>query len=278
MVAGRKSAAIAFPVARSYAPTMSIRVFTFGPDWDLPSAGPFAVKLLAWLRLAGIAHEQVVEDDPRKGPKGKNPWIELDGERIGDSEVIIGLLSRRYGVDLDNSLSPDERAVGHAWRRTFEEHFHQILEWELFQHPAGAEYMRASLKSKMPPVLGALAFQVFRRHFAKQLHARGVSRHAPEVIAAKGQADIDALAAFLGNRPFLFGKEPRTADTAVFGLLAPMVRWPMRTPVASYAKSVPQIVAYCDRMDERCFREAQELESNPGRDPEQTAVPRSRRG
>jgi hypothetical protein len=30
----------------------------------------------------------VLEDNRRKGPKGKNPWIELDGELIGDSELI----------------------------------------------------------------------------------------------------------------------------------------------------------------------------------------------
>ena len=30
----------------------TLRVFTFTPDWGLPSAGPFAIKLLAWLELA----------------------------------------------------------------------------------------------------------------------------------------------------------------------------------------------------------------------------------
>jgi hypothetical protein len=38
----------------------TLRVFTFTPDWGLPSAGPFAIKLLAWLELAGIPHEQVI--------------------------------------------------------------------------------------------------------------------------------------------------------------------------------------------------------------------------
>ncbi|HEY7749076.1 MAG TPA: glutathione S-transferase N-terminal domain-containing protein [Aestuariivirgaceae bacterium] len=78
-----------------------LRVYTFSPHWGLPSAGPFALKLLAWLELAGIPYEQVIEDNPRKGPKGKNPWIELDGELIGDSGLIIDRLSRRFGIDMD---------------------------------------------------------------------------------------------------------------------------------------------------------------------------------
>jgi glutathione S-transferase len=232
---------------------MALRVFTFSPDWGLPSAGPFAIKLLAWLELAGLPYEQAFEDNPRKGPKKKNPWIELDGERIGDSEIIINLLSRRHGIDLDEGLDPEQKAAGHAWRRTFEEHFHQVLEWELFEHPAGAAYMRSSMVARMPPGAGALVFHMLRSHLRKQLSARGIGRHTPNVIEAKGRADVDALAAFLGERKYLLAEQPTIADCAVFGLLAPMIHWPMATPVASHAKSIAAITAYCERMNERCF-------------------------
>src|SRR3954452_8283773 len=173
-----------------------LRVFTFPPDWGLPTVGPFALKLLAWLELAGVPYEQVLEPNPRKGPKRKNPWIELDGERIGDSELIIEFLRliieflrERYRVDLDEGLTPKQLAVGHAWRRTFEEHFHQVLEWELFFHPAGAAWLRTSLTSQIPAVLARPAFFLMQRQFGKQLYARGIARHDPKVIAAKGRAD-----------------------------------------------------------------------------------------
>jgi glutathione S-transferase len=236
--------------------SMTVRVFTFSPDWGLPSVGPFAVKLLAWLELAGIPYEQVVEDDPRKGPKKKNPWIELDGELIGDTEVIIELLSQRHHVDLDDGLSPEQKAAGHAWRRAFEEHFHQVLEWELFVHPAGQAYMRQFMTSKMPPVLGPAIFAMFSLHLRKQLHARGIARHSPDIVAAKGRADVDALAAFIGDRPFLLRDRPSSADAAVFGQLAPMVSWPMATPVAAHARSLAPIAAYCERMRKLCFAKA----------------------
>jgi glutathione S-transferase len=231
----------------------NLRVFTFSPDWGLPSVGPFAIKLLAWLELAGIPYEQVVEDNPRKGPKGKNPWIELEGEPIGDSELIIELLENRFGIDLNAELSSEQKAVGLAWRRTFEEHFHQVLEWELFEHPAGATYLRRSLGSKMPPIVGPALFAALRAQFRKQLYARGIGRHTAEIIAAKGRADVDALASFLGERLFLLAERPSTADTAVFGLLAPMVYWPMQTPVATHVKTLKTVVDYCDRMRLRCF-------------------------
>ena len=232
----------------------NLRVFTFSPHWGLPSAGPFAIKLLAWLELAKIPYEQVIEDNPGKGPKGKNPWIELDGEPMGDSELIIDFLSKKYGVDLDAGLSAEQKAIGLAWRRTFEEHFHQVLEWELFVHPAGVAYIRKALV--VADAAGDRATHFFDAELdvcSKQLYARGLARHAPDVIAAKGRADVDAVSAFLGDRPFLLGDQPGTADTAVFGQLAPLVYWPMETPVASHAKTLGNVVAYCDRMRERCF-------------------------
>ena len=56
----------------------TLKVFTFPPDWGLPTVGPFVLKLLAWLEFAGLPYEQVYEANPRKGPKGKNlglSWI-----------------------------------------------------------------------------------------------------------------------------------------------------------------------------------------------------------
>ena len=231
----------------------TLRVFTFTADFGLPAGGPFDLKLLAWLKLAGIPYEQTFQDDTRKAPKRKNPWIELDGERIGDTEIIIDLLGKRFGVDLDQGLSAEQRALGHAWRRTFEEHFHQVLEWELLIHPAGAAHMKASMTAKMPPVVGPVVFNMMRSQMGKQLHARGLARHSPEIIERKGRADVDALATFLDDRPYLVSESATSFDAAVFGLLAPVVYWPMDTPVARHARAVPSLKRYCDRMKEQCF-------------------------
>jgi len=46
------------------------------------------------------------------------------------------------------------------------------------------------------------------------------------------------------------GTAAKHGDTTVFGLVAPMVFWPMQTPVASYAKSMGTVSRYCDRMCE----------------------------
>lgn len=223
-------------------------VYTFSPDWGLPTGGPFALKLIKWLEIAGLPFEQRIENNPARGPKGKNPWIELDGARIGDSELIIESLARRSGFDIDAGLSPEQRALSHAVRRMLEEHFHQVFEWELFVHPAGAAWVRELAATIVPRPLAGTAASVFGGRFRRQLHARGIGRHGDDVIAAKGRADVDAFEALMGGKPFLAGDRVSMADVAAYGLLMPMARWPMKTPVADYIKGRPALVAYLNRV------------------------------
>jgi glutathione S-transferase len=225
-----------------------LTVFTFSPAWGLPSSGPFALKLLKWLDLAGIAYTQLFEDNTARGPKGKNPWIEFDGERIGDTEIIIAALGRRHGFDLEADLSATERAHSHTLRRMLEEHLHMVLEWELFVHPEGAAEVGRMASASLPPLVAGTVASMLRRHFRQQLHARGIARHSDAVIAGKGKADIDALEALLGDRPFLLGEKLSMADVSAYGLLGPMAKWPMRTPVADDIKSRPALIAYLERM------------------------------
>jgi hypothetical protein len=89
-----------------------------------------------------------------------------------------------------------------------------VLEWELFFHPAGAAWMRASLASQMPVVLASPVFSLMRAQFRKQLYARGIARHEPEIITRKGRADLDALPAFLRDNPFLLTDRPQRKSPA----------------------------------------------------------------
>ena len=223
-----------------------LSVFTFSPDWGLPTSGPFALKLTKWLELAGIPFRQRYEDRPSRGPKGKNPWVELDGELIADTEIIIARLAKSSGFDIDAALNAQQRALSHAIRRMMEEHFHMILEWELFVHPEGAAEVRRMAARQLPAVAAGAVASIVCRHFRRQLHARGIARHDPDTIAAKAKADIDALEALLGDGPFLFGARPCMADVSAYGLLAPMAAWPMHTPVADYIKTRPRLRAYLE--------------------------------
>ena len=230
-----------------------LRVFTFSPDWGLPTTGPFGLKLLAWLRLHEIPFEQVDANNPRKGPLGKIPWVEYRGERIADSGVIIARLAAEFGITPTPTRSARDRAIAHAFQTAFEERFHQVLEWELFVHPAGAAYIDGFVRTQMPAAVSTVVASSMKRHFARQLYARGIARHPVAAIADLGRAEVDALSDVLESQPFLAGNEPTLPDLAVFGQVAPMVRWPMDTPVANYLKQSEVVRSWVDGLIERCF-------------------------
>jgi glutathione S-transferase len=236
--------------------TDPLRVFVFGSGWGVPfpTSGPFPLKLCTWLRMAGIPHEIVVENDPRKGPKGKSPWIELGATRMGDSSLVIAHLSERFAVDLDARLSPDERALAVMVQRTIEEHYHQAFEHQLFLGRGGPERL-AELASTMPPVVRWIVPRLLVKQLRSQLHARGLGRHDESEILAQGKSDLDALSRLLGDKRYFFGDEPSSIDACLFGFLGVTVYVSGDNPLFSHAASLGNLKQYCERMRAKYFPE-----------------------
>jgi len=49
-----------------------------------------------------------------RSKKGQLPFIELNGEEIADSTLIIKELSQKFGKDIDAALTQDQRNISHA--------------------------------------------------------------------------------------------------------------------------------------------------------------------
>lgn len=236
--------------------TDKLRLFAFGSGWGIPfnTAAPFPLKLDTWLRMAKIPFEFVIANDPSKGPKGKSPWIEYDTLRMGDSSLIIAHLKERFGIDLDAHLDPKQRALAISVQRMLEEHFHQCFEHQLF-FGRGAEERLQEFASTMPIPLRWLVPTVLRRAFTKQLFARGMGRHAEEVIIAQGKADLDALSELLGEQAYFLGDRPSSIDACVFGFLGVSLYVAGDNPMYQYGASIENLMRYCERMRARYYPE-----------------------
>jgi glutathione S-transferase len=234
----------------------SIRVFVFGTGWGIPfpTSGPFPLKLCTWMRMAKIPHEIVIENDPRKGPKGKSPWIESGGTRLGDSALIIAHLSERFGVDLDSHLSADDRARALMIQRTLEEHYHQAFEHQLFLGLGGPARL-AEFTSTLPAVLRWIVPRVLVKQLRGQLHARGLGRHEESEIIAQGKSDLDALSRLLGDNRYFLGDRPSSIDACVFGFLGVSVYVNGDNPLFTHGASLDNLMRYCERMRSEYFPE-----------------------
>jgi glutathione S-transferase len=238
----------------------NIRLYKFGAGWasPLPTAGPFALKLETWFRIVGLAYESSIENDARKGPNQKSPWID-DGElRLPDSELIIEHLKRARGLDPDRGLDAAAAGAGVAWRRLFEEHYHQAFEHALFMQGDGAANLAPFLGAVAAP-FRSLANYAIRSALRKQLFARGLARHDTATLNAMAMADLDAAEAWLSARSFFLGDQPSTTDATAFAFLALTLYTSLDTPLHLYARTLPNVRSYCDRMVLRFFPEATAL-------------------
>jgi glutathione S-transferase len=205
--------------------------------------------------MLGVPYQRVQEGDNRKGPKRKSPWIEDDGLRLGDTELILDYVKKKYHKQVDSDLSPIDSARSQVLRGMLEEHYHQIFEYELIVLDEGFVHLRKFFEGKMPGPILSIVAPYIRRSFKKHLFERGIARHAPDEVVAMGRADIDALSTWLGDRQWFITDHPTKADASAFGLLAASIRSPLPTPVCAYARAKPNLVAFVDRMLARFFPE-----------------------
>ena len=228
-----------------------IRVFALPPIWGAPNPSPFVIKLLTFLRMAGLPYEMPGLTGPPQSPTGKIPYVELPGgERLHDSGLIVDALTSRYHLTLDDGLSAGQLALSHAVRRMVEEHLYFVGAYERWLTPAGyAETSRAYFAHMAAP-LRLLLPLVLRRRIRANMHGQGIGRHPPETVAAAGRADVEALATLLGEGEYFHG-HPTSIDATLYGFIAAWMSNPYASPVKSDAQRHPNLVAYYERMRAR---------------------------
>ena len=219
----------------------------FDSVYGLPNASPFCMKLEGFLRMTGLPYRIESVHDLASAPKGKAPFVDLDGERIGDSELAMRDLERCHGIDLDRDLGPGERAVAHAFRVMLEERTYFALLHERWIEERNWPLVRDGYLGDLPaPVQDAI-----RDGCRVRIAAQGLGAHTPEEIQELAISDIDALAAWLDRKPYFMGDAPTRADCTMHAFVCNLLGGPFVTPLRDAAQGHANLVAYNDRMLER---------------------------
>ena len=58
------------------------------------------------------------------GPKGKTPWITLNGIDIADSQLCLELIAKHFNTDFSSHLTEQDRAIARAMQIMAEEHLY----------------------------------------------------------------------------------------------------------------------------------------------------------
>ena len=246
-----------------------IYLFAFPPVPHVHNISPFSLKAESFLRLWNIPYEFVPTFN--FGSKGQVPYVRLnspDGHEVPDSNVIISLLKKQFGIDeKENSiLSIERRAIAHSVTRMVEEHTTQIgfyyryglhmhefdkviIPNDWFQSSSAGSTAKTWLVSK-------IWIPMMQHAFLKKLYWVPFGRHSDSEKWAFCCEDIQSISDYLGDKKYFFGDEATTIDCTLFGHLAQFLYIPMDFPQKRYIHEHCQnLIEYVERFKEQYWGE-----------------------
>jgi glutathione S-transferase len=240
-----------------------ITLYQFPPGFGLPNASPFCLKLEFYLRMAELPYRNRYTLNLQRAPKGKLPWIDDEGTQLADSGLIIDYLKGRHGDPLDSNLDARQRATALTVQRLVEEHLYWAVLRERWIDEDGWALTRKVFFGALPWPARAFVPLIAKRGIRAELMGHGLGRHAVDDIRRMAADDLSALAALLGEQPYMLGDQPTSVDACVAGFLSNVLRVPLENPIKTAALQHTNLVAYCDRMLGRYFPEIKQSAACP---------------
>ncbi|XP_022171231.1 failed axon connections [Myzus persicae] len=248
-----------------------VYLYQFSRTPVIPSMSPYCLKVETWLRLAGLKYENVDHKMKHRSKKGQLPFIELNGEEIADSTLIIKELSQKFGKDIDAALSQDQRNISHAMVSMIENKLVWVITWWKTKTPENVikgykVNLQHALGTWVPNgVLNFLFKHSYSRKGLKKVKAQGIGVHKPEEILEFGQNDLKVLSDVLGDKLYFFGNEPSTLDVVAFANLAQLffLDKDVECPLRDYlVDNFGNLVEHTNRIKERCFPDWEDMCKN----------------
>ncbi|KAH8245969.1 failed axon connections isoform X1 [Drosophila bipectinata] len=248
-----------------------IYLYQFSRTPLLPSLSPYCLKVETWLRLVGLKYENVDHKMRFRSKKGQLPFIELNGEEIADSAIIIKELSAKYDKNLDAGLTAEQRNVSYATIAMLENHLIWIIFYWRAKYPDNVlkgykVNLQHALGLRLPNSILNFFFKITfgRKWFqgTKKLKAHGIGVHSAEEIEEFGKSDLKVLSEMLDCKPFFFGDEPTTLDVVAFAVLSQLhylskdIAYPLRDYMT---EKCPNLIGHVSRMKDKCFPDWDEI-------------------
>jgi glutathione S-transferase len=235
-----------------------IKLFGSGPNFGLPDASPFVTKAETLLRMSRLPFEKALMSFS-KAPKGKIPYIDDGGELLGDSTFIRWHLEQKYGIDFDRGLTAEQRAIAWAFEKMAEDNLYWVSVHTRWMDDANFKRGPVEFFKAAPAVIRPLVAAMIRRRVRKSLHSQGTGRHSSKEIAELGSRSLQAIADYLGGKPFFMGTEPTGADATIFAFVISAMCPVFKSPLQQAAVSHDNLRHYVGRMTARFYQELGEV-------------------
>jgi glutathione S-transferase len=212
----------------------------------------YGLKVFAFLRLAELPfnHEHIL--DASAAPRGQLPYIDDDGEVIGDSETIIGHLVQRHRVQLDDHLTTAQRHTRYLVVRMLDD-LYWVMSYSRWKDEQFWPAFSDLLKQEHPR-LNNESLERAKEFNDKRYYYQGIGRFAPPAVYARGIVDLEILADLVPMGRYVFAETPTSLDAAIYGFVANIYFLPIETPLKKFVDSHPNLIRHCTSIHEAIER------------------------
>ncbi len=226
----------------------ALTLVTLGSAFGLRNVSPFCLKIEMLLTSLGIPFAIEVESDPRKAPKGKLPFLKVDGQLLPDSELITEYIDAQTQGKVYAGLSAEQKAKGTALTRLTEDHLYWLMVASRWLDDAWWPNIVEGFFHIAPKPLRPLAAGMARRGVRQTYAGQGLGRHTLAEQKDFARRDFQAIQDAITDTGFLTGASPNIFDFTVAALLAGIYDQQPPTWINGVAEEFPSLRDYAERV------------------------------
>ncbi len=218
------------------------------PAFGLRNVSPFCLKLEMLLTALELPFTLTEEADPRTAPKGKLPYLEADGQKIGDSEIITEYLDQRTGGGVYAGLTPQQKAQGVALARLAEDHLYWLIISSRWIDDSWFPNIPEAFFGTVPKLMRGLVSNMARKQAVRSATGQGLGKHSLSEQQDFARRDLAALEATVPSQGFLFTAAPNIFDFTLASMMAGIYGNQPATWLTKIAQEYPNLEAYTERV------------------------------
>ena len=227
-----------------------LKLYTFPPAFGLRNVSPFCLKVEMALEHLQIEYEIEEMSNPAKAPKGKLPFIDVQGKVITDSELILDYLDERTDGALYGNLDSEQMARGCAFVRLAEDHLYWLMVASRWIDDSWWPNVDQGFFGSLPFPLRQLVPAVARSRIKKTYKLHGLGLHSLAEQKEFARKDLHAFNAAVESHNYLLGDELSVFDFSVASLMAGLLDNKPATWLTELARDFEPLVAYTERVQQ----------------------------
>ena len=221
-----------------------ITLYSYPELFGVADNNGYGLKVFAFFKLTSVpfAHQHIF--DASAAPRGQLPYIVDDGEAIGDSDMIIEHLTRKYRLNIDDGLTAAQRDTNHLITRMLD-NLYWVMSYSRWKDerfwPSFCDALRREHAS-----LTEAGLRKAQEFNSQRYYYQGIGRYAPAAAYNRGIADLQVLANLIPARGYLHGPKPTSIDAGIYGFIANIHFYDIDTPLKQFVASHENLVRHCN--------------------------------